>query len=214
MNIMILWSGGVESTSLMKWYLENTDDQIFAHYIKIDNPERSRRLYELTAISRLIKPLERIRPFVYSVSSISICSGQAMTYDYKIHNAVGVMAMYHHNCKQLLRAHSLEDQYSRELLPDGSMKVTAYDHGDRWAGYRMRVRTMQPLLRDGDIAEQIQPFHVNYTQPKQWHMDYLGDLFQHTWSCRLPVEGQPCMKCHSCLERNNLHFWKGNYEPE
>ena len=196
MKVLILWSGGVESTSLLKQYLCDTQDEIFAHYILMDNPEKARIPLELAAIEILLPMLQRIRHFEYSTSRLSICNGKAFPNDIHVHAFIGVQAMYHKGCTQLLRAQCLEDDIIKTTV-DGVHTVL-----DTYNGFETKQAKLKPFLKGSDTPESVYPIHPSYAWPKKQHIEYLGDLFQYTHSCRRPVNGKECGKCHSCIERN------------
>ena len=199
MRIMVLWSGGVESTSLLKYLLSTTTDEIVAHNITIHNPEAVRIPYEQKAMWDLKPMLTDIRPFEYTTSEINICTGKAYPHDIEFHYPIGILAMYCESCRQLMRAQCLEDSYQKETR-NGIRKYVKLDEID--TGYNQRRQILRPFLKGNDSIETIAPWHETYTWTKAKHIEYLGDMFQYTWSCRKPVNGKECNKCHACCERN------------
>lgn len=199
MKVMVLWSGGVESTSLLKHLLQNTDDTVVAHYIEMTNKEH-RLDQERNAIATLLPLLQAIRPFEYSTSSVSICNGQAQCMDYAVQYPIGIIAMYHHNCQRLYRAGCAEDDWDHAWYK-GQLFHTNPNPQEPGFSHRRRAKTLSALLRPTDDGDTVAPWLEYYGHPKAWHINYLGDLFQHTWSCRTPVNSERCNKCHSCLER-------------
>jgi hypothetical protein len=193
---LILFSGGVESTSILKYFLTETKNEVYSHFIRMINPEK-RVDYEIAAVNTLIPILQEIRPFTYSTSDISICAGQALPNDIKVLMMIGSAAMYHHNCTEMYVGCSTEDRDIRTTV-NGVHTVIA--RPDTW--WQDFQQLLQPNLKPNDKAEDVLPYHFTGDWPKKQHMEYLGDLLPLTWSCRRPVNGKVCGRCHSCLERN------------
>lgn len=195
MKVLILWSGGVESTSLLKQYLSETQDEIFAHYIRMVNPE-GRLQSENQAVIELFPLLSKIRSFNLSFSDISICGGKALPNDIKVIGPIGVIAMEYHGCELMMTSYSQEDYFARSFLDGVSITLPrpSDDHRYYWNERRKLIAAV--------AGKDVHPYHHSYDWTKKQHMDYLGDLLQHTHSCRRPVTGKLCGKCHSCIERN------------
>lgn len=205
MKQMVLWSGGVESTSLLKQLLTDTDDQIFAHYIKLHNPEWVRTEYEQKAIQDLSPLLTAIRPFHYSESEISIFDGTCWPHDGEVQYAIGIMAAKHVRSDRLHRAHCLEDSYlGRVDGKGGFIYEQPKQQSDR---FKNQIEWARPFLRNpiGNWSpppvEEMCPYMDCYNWPKAKHIEYLGDMFQYTHTCRMPVNGKICNVCLSCKER-------------
>lgn len=191
---LLMWSGGVESTSLLKNLLTETQDEIFAHHIRMTNPE-GRKDIELHAISVLYPKLAAIRPFSLSYTDLSICNGKALPNDIKVVGPIGVAAMEYHGCEVMMTSYSQEDYYARSFLDGVSITLPrpSDDHRYYWNERRKLIAAV--------AGKDVHPYHESYDWTKKQHMEYLGDLLQYTHSCRRPVNGTPCGKCHSCIER-------------
>lgn len=199
MKRLVLWSSGIESTSLLKHLLETTDDVIEAHCVIMDNPERSRLEHEYMAIIVLYRHLYKIRPFELSFSSISIQRGAAFPIDWQTQYPIGIIAARHSNCQQVLRAGCLEDEYERTRV-DG-MTVYTLPEPELGKRHRLRAANFQFMLPAHLSTDQLMPYLDLYANTKAWHVEHLGELAPLTWSCRLPVDGKECGLCHSCQER-------------
>jgi len=182
MRVQIMWSGGVESTSLLKWFLENTNDHIFAHNVELQNWE-GRLNYEQRAMDTLEPRLQAIRPFRVIRSSCSIGNGRVCPEDMHIIFPYGLWTHRHYNMDVSYRAHCLED-------------------AERLRGHEHQVGWLDKFLYEGEVN----PFqyHENYKWRKRQHWEYLGDLAPLTWSCRVPKDCKVCGTCHSCLLRENF----------
>ena len=193
MRILVLWSGGVESTSLLKHLLSETDHEVVAHYVKMINPEH-RVTAEVEAIQKLLPRLQQIRHFTYSESEISVCGGRALPLDYTLHYPIAVAAMVYHKCHKIFRGACAEDEWMR--MKDKT--VVNLNPELPGTAYKEKAKIVETITGRSDLS----PYLDRYGQPKSWHWNYLGDLAELTWSCRTPKENEECGTCHSCLERN------------
>lgn len=201
MRVMVLWSGGVESTALLNQLLECSDYEVHAHHIQMHNRE-GRMHEELSAIEKLEPHLQKIRSFSMTRSYVEICGGDAMGMDFAIQYPIGLVAMRHQKCERLFRAGCLEDDWDHRRLPDGTW------HHNRpnplpGASHRRRALALQPLLQRNECGATIAPWLPYYSNTKSELWERLGPLAELTWSCRTPLSmHEECGKCHSCLERN------------
>lgn len=190
-RVLVLWTGGVESTSLLLWALCEPGLQVHAHHVRLDNPER-RQCAESTSIGMLLPHLRKVRPFVFTQSSLSMGDGIVTGWDAEVVYPIGRAVARHHGCEQVLRGWCAEDEWLR-----------AEGHAiTPWPG-KVKKRFEQ-IAEDalGHDAARLAPWLPLYAQPKAWHWERLGGLAALTWSCRRPVDGHtPCGKCHACIER-------------
>lgn len=196
---LVLWSGGVESTSLLLRLLTETDVEVVAHFIEMVNPNR-RYSSERACVEELSKTLQGIRQFEYSESSISICDGKGINWDWSIQYPIGVAAMLYHKCDCVLRAGCLEDDWDG-FVSNGSI---TYHRPDPEPGFSHRRRAKQVALSVAANAdpETVAPYLEWYKLPKYKLVQHLGPLAEVTWSCRTPIGfRQECGKCHSCKAR-------------
>jgi 7-cyano-7-deazaguanine synthase in queuosine biosynthesis len=191
---MLLWSGGVESTSVLKLLLETTDVQVVAHYVHQRNPE-GRHQFELDAVSRLAERMQAIRGFEVASSTVEICGGNALGFDYEVLLPLSLVAMRHCGCSKLLRGWCAEDEWQRA---QGRPATKPAHSGPR---YLAQAECVRSLLRNGEQLADVVPYLQFYQNPKAWHVQWLGALAPLTWSCRRPVQGRECGQCHACLER-------------
>ena len=71
-KIAILWSGGVDSSSVLKQYLESTNYDILAIHINYVTPNQDGRfVFEQAAVMRLLPELRKIRSFDYTTLNIN-----------------------------------------------------------------------------------------------------------------------------------------------
>ena len=202
MRVMVLWSGGVESTSLLKWVLMRTDWQVHAHHVRLDNGER-RADMEDRALHALLPRLTTLRKFSgISYSSVSVCAGHATPPDYWLLYPIGAAAAQHKRCDMLLRGWSAEDDWTRFVSHDGKrtsheLRHERGEHG-RWAD---QLEVLRPFVPDWTTPAGYCPYLEPHGWTKAEHMAHLGDWAQHTWSCRRPKANRPCGECFSCHAR-------------
>ena len=197
MRIMFMWSGGVESTSIIKHYLECSSHEIFVHYIRYSSSE-GRLEYEDRAVSDLLPYLQAIRPLYFSSSRLELIGGQGLARDLQVMYPIGLVAMRHFACSQLNRGLCMEDNWHRAL---GHPTQPAF--GPNGAHRHIELRKiLTPLLQYNEVLEHIAPVLPAYWWPKAKHWHNLGRMASATWSCRRPKCGTNCYTCHSCIERS------------
>lgn len=200
LRLLVLWSGGVESTSLLLRLLSETNSVVFAHFIEMVNPE-GRGGAETRAIQSLLPRLQSVRPFNFSSSLIRLHDGQARGWDYAVQYPMGLFVMDHLRCDAVLRAGCLEDDWDHVSDGLGNVRFIRPDPNPG-ASHLRRAKRLVASLDDGRKPERVAPYLPSYQLPKAKHIEFLGDIFPLTWSCRRPVAGEePCGKCHACLER-------------
>lgn len=176
---LILVSGGVESTSLTKYLLSNTDYPITAVFLYVPNMWGKAEC-EREALSILIPKLQQIRPFTYTEVKIEM--------PWQVQDAywqIGFIPM-------LLKATNAEYMY-RGLCAD--------DYADGQVCYYHRIAHNAGAWIN-KTEEELAPDFPHLHLTKKQHMEYLGELRDLTFSCQLPINNKPCGKCRSCLMRN------------
>lgn len=187
-----MWSGGVESTSLLKWLLEESAAHVTAHQILIQSPEK-RSPNEAEATLALMARLKEIRTFDYRNSRVAIDNGRVTPVDYALHYAIALPILVQQGFDFLFRGLCQED-FNAPIMGRRQGESPAQVHARRLQG----LQALQPEL---DL-QHVSPLLSIMTMPKWWHVKYLGHLAPMTWSCRRPTaEMLPCHRCHSCVER-------------
>lgn len=196
MRLMFMWSGGVESTSIIKHYLETTSHEIFAHYIRYSSSE-GRLKHEDNAVKDLLPYLQAIRPLYFSSSSLELLGGAGIARDLQVMYPIGLVAMRHFGCCQLNRGLCMEDNWHRAL---GHPTVPAFGPNGEHRHVELR-KVLEPLLIRSETLISVAPVLPEYFWPKARHWHNLSYMAPLTWSCRRPKYGHPCYQCHSCIER-------------
>lgn len=196
MKIMFLWSGGIESTSTIKHYLEHSTHDVYVHYIS-HNSSEGRQWNEDAAVKSLLPHLQAIRPFHFSRSSLSLIGGAGLARDLQVMYPIGLVAMRHFECVQLNRGLCAEDNWHRM---EGRSPLPAWGKDGNHRHVILR-EVLRPLLEHREHLEHVAPVLPEYEWPKARHYYNLGSLAEMTWSCRRPVMLSQCGKCHACVER-------------
>lgn len=160
MRTLVGWSGCVESTALMKYLLNETEDEIIAVHIYAPN-SLNRAELEWNAVQKLKPLLKQIRPFDLIRTDIYLPFD---TCDPEVQCTVLPALMKGSGADRFLRGLCAEDLY-----PSGR-----HENRDRlvkWCQFWLKT--------DADISPDLPMFYW----PKKQHMDYLGEYLQHTWSC-------------------------------
>lgn len=201
---MVLWSGGVESTSLLYHMLSSEPETlVFAHHVQLVTSEQ-RHYAEDRAIGQLMSKLRRVRQFHYSSSRLELVGGHAVGWDFMQVYTIGLAAMRHFACHSLYRGFCLEDDYHRVGTNYASVNKASGEHR-----HHVQSVILRPQLILNEALDTVVPFHPMYAWSKARHWALLGDLAELTWSCRKPVHNMgadfrppdPCGKCHACADR-------------
>lgn len=197
MRIMFMWSGGVESTSTVKHYLEHTEHEIFVHYIR-HNSREGRMVHEDRAVRDLLPLLRAVRELHYSESALELIGGQGLAWDFQVLYPIALVAMRHFKCEQINRGLCVEDNWHRQ---EGLAPVRNPFGGGAHRHHTLR-KALEHMLIRGETLDKVAPMLPEYEWSKARHWRNLGALAPFTWSCRRPLpDGRTCGKCHSCTDR-------------
>lgn len=189
-HVLVQWSGGVESTSLLLHFLRDTSCQVTVHYVRMITSE-NRWPCEDAAIKRLRPLLRAVRHFNFGCSELKLLDGKGLSEDAQFQFPICLIAARHHSCERIYRAYCLEDNWLRNLNGNLTKRTVFND----------RHMILQGYLYAHENLDRLCPTHYYYGKSKAWHWHNLGDLAPLTWSCRRPVHGNECGTCHSCLQR-------------
>lgn len=187
-SILVMWSGGIDSTYILAKLLKETDKKVFAHHIYLRNVE-DRQTKEAEAIEKLIVKLRAIRKFNFTRNIIDDSAMPTMVYDMArvCFEAGAVSKAFYHWIKP----------FAIDEWTIGTNKEEGHWQ-ERWdiiAG-ATRAAEWTPGRKDF-IRFQLQPM-----VSKREEMEYLESLglLKDCWFCRVPKEGQSCGQCKTCLE--------------
>lgn len=196
MRIMFMWSGGVESTCMLKHYLQTTDHEIHAHYIR-HNSREGRRDFEDRAVELLLPMLQAIRPLHFSRSELDLIGGKGLAWDFQVLYPIALVAMRHFKCEQINRGLCAEDNWHRQE----NMAPQRNPFGGGAHRHHTLRQALAHMLQRDETLDSVAPMLPEYEWPKAVHWRKLEELGPYTWSCRRPRNGQPCGRCHACTDR-------------
>lgn len=186
-RVLVMLSGGVDSTALLLHYLQQGWD-VYAHHIEIQNREKRWR-YENRACRRIVQHLSQRYPgqLHYSHSGWASPFKTFYTFD---------SDLCHFVAPQVLRN-----------LPKGTAVAMGWireDYEDPAAIARMQTGRSSAIFRAATMDMSYQPdVLMPFKELRKWDLiQSLGpDLLSLTFSCRMPnSDGQPCLRCRTCQD--------------
>jgi len=191
-RLMILWSGGIDSTAILKMYLERTDYVVCAVNLNLQIRGALHRVNkEQESIEILYDKLKEIRDFKLLRPKVEFEHPINMSDVMFIANLANPIAAIGNMTEIIL----------------GFVK---YDNPKTLAYHDSVLKTLNNISRElyefhGPVKNwkfapsYVLPEFYNY---KEEYIKELGDLYQYTWSCRVPRNGNPCGHCATCIEIN------------
>lgn len=184
---LLHFSGGQDSTYVAyKWLKENPNETLLLHHVKLHHIAENRVDLEQMAVDRILHWFREngLNNFIYEESSFSY--GTLPRISIKDIQIVSVFTSiilrtpnYKTIDKLLLSWHSGE--VHREDINKG-----------------FRVRKMLEAL---EVPREIKfIFPIEYKTRKEMFDDMPKDLSKLIWSCRKPIHGKMCGRCHTCGE--------------
>lgn len=199
--MLLLFSGGVESTSLLKWLLTTTDQPVTAVHIYCPNSVGRAHL-EWGAVTRLEPKLQAIRPFVLHRVDMHFPFDVR---DSEVQLSVLPALMRHLGERQFVKGLCLEDWKDEDGYrgPNMTPDTARARFGRRMAEavqayFEYDTRPLNDTLFRYRDWHEVSPFLPPMLWPKAQHIEHLGDLYPLTWSCLKPIGGVPCGQCGTC----------------
>ena len=184
-NILVMWSGGIDSTFTLARLLKETNHNIHAHHIHICNRER-RNQHEERAINALVPKLKGIRDFTLSASAIDHRQYLHIPLD---------MAIVCFEAGAIAREHiNRADKLKFDKWTIGTHKAEGHNH-ERWEV--IKHATAAACWPNKPPEFELQPFET-----KGQEMVYLKELglLNDCWFCRTPIGVHSCGMCKTCIE--------------
>ena len=194
-KIAILWSGGVDSTSVLKQYLENTNFRILVIHINYVTPNHDERyVYEMNAVNKMLPVLREIRDFEYTTLNLSyekdIYSGDLILFA----SSVFVLAASQ-GCKEIIIG----------FVSDIRRNQSFYVKNKLFA-----MNCLCEVIAKFDNYKKVPKFKkpmVGIYNTKKKYIERLGDVFPMTHWCRNPTEIKSgehgcghCMPCQHIMK--------------
>ena len=190
-RVLILWSGGIDSTAVLKSYLEKTDFEIVALKINYQTLNRSkfRINKEIKAIDELLPKLLKIRNFEFKKIFLSIP-----------HSTPGVDVMNFGNISIYAAA-----AFGCSEIIIGFVSDIRKNQIEYIIHSINKLNKISSILCESNknIWKVLPKFNIPvYLDTKKNYIESLGLLVKDCWFCREPEkagETNGCGKCHSCL---------------
>ena len=190
-----MYSGGLDSTAMLVKLLEQSEDELRVHHIRMANRE-GRDQAEQSAVERIVAWCRaRYRPFRYSESGLDFRGLEAIPIDYlSIAFVACQVAIDTPGCNRvavgsLARDTDIENRSARQRRVFDAM----------YECYRAR-KLGEPEVR--------WVYPVYHATKAELAAGLPGELKDLTWSCRRPLrEGpgwRPCGACKACLARQGI----------
>ena len=187
-KIMILWSGGIDSTAILKSYLEKTDYEIFATKIIYNTQSESilRIVKEKQAIEKLLPKLLKIRSFHYNEIIVEY-PNVAMGTDVPIFGTLAIYPAYTFGCTEIVIGY-VSDIRTEQL---------------KYVLQKNEVLTLISKLFF-ENSKNIWKWYPKFTIPiyyntKMKYIEILGDLVKDVWFCRFPKLAENTNGCGKCV---------------
>ena len=226
---VIMLSGGIDSVSVLKRILEETDEKIYAHHIHIKNntgAQYKRYKAEAEAVRKIVPYMKRtIRDFYYSESTID--TRQIMNLfpmhteeeDVLLVNSLSIEDIPYYNFIGGVLAKITQSPN----IYIGTCKQDYNNNNNSWSSSVLnRMENGLKQLNATSYPFEVTPRRPHDNQSKRESIEYLGkELMEMIWYCREPSfknnklitciikqEEQPNYQiycCHACaLVRNAL----------
>ena len=228
---VIMLSGGIDSVSVLKRILEETDEKIYAHHIHIKNntgAQYKRYKAEAEAVRKIVPYMKRtIRDFHYSESTVDIRQlinllptdiGEEEE-DVLLANSLFLADMTYYNFIGGMLAKITQSP----TIYTGTCKEDYNNNNNSWSSSVLnRMENGLKQLNATSYPFEVTPRRPHANQSKRESIEYLGkELMEMIWYCREPSfknnklitciikqEEQPNYQiycCHACaLVRNAL----------
>lgn len=196
-TILVMFSGGLDSTYMLYHYLMNTNYKIHVHHISMRYPSEPRWQEEDTATRKIINVCQKIRSFQYSESRV----------DFGFYHYVG-----RDSDTQLLMASKVAPNIKGPVSL--ALGWLYSDHLEDLENGRAENKVTEKLWealcnsidkKFGDYInrEILLPLVEMKLNKKELITQLPKELLELTWSCRKPQKSEsgvsiPCGKCHPC----------------
>ena len=187
LNTLIMYSGGLDSVSMLVNVLQETNHKVHVHHIKIINFEK-RDDVEYNAVKNTLEYIRKhYRDFDYSTSCNEFLLGKGGGTDLQLQmfTAGRVNSVLGGQVDNVLTGH----QFPRfSVLSEGAVLFNAM-----FAERTRKPEWLRPLSK-------VKKIDVYASIPTE--------LAKLTWSCRKPLKNgnvfTPCGKCHACKSWDTL----------
>jgi 7-cyano-7-deazaguanine synthase in queuosine biosynthesis len=196
-KIAILWSGGVDSTSVLKQYLEKTTFEIVAIHVDYAYENQDKRhQYENNAVNTLLPKLKSIRDFEYVEMDLiyrtNIYSGDLILFAAPVFVQAASLG-----CKEIVIGFVKDIRYNQDFYVKNKLFAmnSICEVIAKFDKYRRMCRFVKPMQ--------------GIYNKKKNYIKELGDLFIHVHWCRNPSKikkgEKGCGLCMPCKHILRIH---------
>ena len=188
-------SGGVDSTYYAwRWLRENPKDKILLHHcLYID----ARLSEEKAACDRITKYFKDsgLHNFKYEETVFNKGTLRGIVYDVEALSGItGLILKMHPKIKNVLLSYCREETSELDLYVAKNGSITGFNPKHRYSVANHIAETLARrsfnyiLYREGR----------GIMSKEQMIKEMPKELFEMTWYCRKPVNGETCGSCHTC----------------
>lgn len=201
-TVLLMFSGGVDSTYLLHHYLTKTDFPLHVHHISLRYPQFNRWKAEDPAAQNILAYCrDHYRGFDYSESRFDMPPFRLIGRDSDLHLLVASkvgpnlpgskITLALGQCLEDIESPVAQDRIRRQVLPNlWKALIASNDNGDK----------LNPVISRPLIDQRIPKKEIYSTLPP--------DLLKLCWSCRMPVfrgeTGYPCGRCQTCQKNEQI----------
>jgi 7-cyano-7-deazaguanine synthase in queuosine biosynthesis len=183
-RMIVMWSGGIDSTFKLAYLLKETEHQVHAHHVNIVNHEGRTRA-ERAACKALRRSLKTIRDFAYTESTI----------DHRQHHKIPFdMAIVAFEAGVVARSGD-----GRHVEPFTHWTIGTHKAEGH---FQRRFDLYEPMVNAVCFPGDYPVFEMGKVVTKAEEIAYLEELglFGDCWYCRFPRAGRACGHCGTCKE--------------
>lgn len=203
-TILLMFSGGVDSTYLLYHYLRDTGHPVHAHHISVRYPHQKRWQGEDPASEKIVAWCrENVRDFEYSTSGFDL-NFPRVGLDIDLQLLVASKVALNLGPKRVTVALGwcTDDLHHPRARARHERDVTA----TLWRALCQSVVGLGPSVVGLDLNEKVaKPILERGLSKADIVADLPKELVALTWSCRAPefVDDipRPCRNCHACRSR-------------
>ena len=189
---MILWSGGVDSTAVLKLYLEKTKVDIVAvHFNQVFHNNLRRNKFEQSAVDAIEPELQKIRRFTMITVKVNFNS-DLYCRDMVLLPSMAIPLAYTHDCKKIVIGY----------VSDSREHNTQVHHIQLNNSLLNKISRQFYLSSRWDWIPKFDKAQKNVFGSKEYYIGAIENYFDKTWFCRRPdltKDGEiGCGKCHTC----------------
>lgn len=194
-TILVMLSGGLDSTYLLYHYLKNTNYNVHAHHVILKSKTELRWRHEKKASEDVVEYCKKnVRQFKYTFNTWGWGSVRNIIKDISLVSVIAALIVREVSGDKIyLATGRVADDNER---PESYNLYESDEAGVLWRTVfdaRQLNKKIEPIIQR-PLVDMSKRDLIN-NMPKK--------LFEMTWSCRTPNNGKPCGVCHACKDLKN-----------